>query len=88
MIPLLAAALFLVGLGKKVHLSDTEIVCWLCYLLGTEFFIEESAIHMLIALFLFAPIMARVKNPPYAKPIFRSVALFPLAVHFYLNLGG
>ncbi len=78
MIPLLAAALFLTALGKKLHLTNIELVCWLFYLVCLELLIEKSAIYLLIALFIIAPFTVRLRNSPYAQPLFRLVASIPI----------
>lgn len=78
MIPLLTAALFLTALGKKLHLTNVEVVCWLFYLVCLELLIEKSAMHLLIALFIIAPFAVRLRHSSYARPLFRLAVCTPI----------
>ncbi|MFB9214333.1 hypothetical protein [Vibrio sinaloensis] len=88
MIPLLAAAVFITALALKLRFTHRELLCWLLGLLIIELALPGSVVWLLIAAFISAPFLTRMKNKLHSHAALRTCLASALLITGYLNLGG
>lgn len=88
MIPLLAAAVFITALALKLRFTQRELLGWILGLAVLEFALPESALWVLVAAFISAPFLTRMRNQWVSHAALRACLASAVFITGYLNLGG
>ncbi|MDN3611493.1 hypothetical protein ACODM8_04650 [Vibrio ostreicida] len=77
MMALLAAALFMVGLGVKIGVSYLNIGLWIMIMLLVSGFLANIGLHVVVSLFVLSPFLIKMNKAPLAGQLYGLCVIVP-----------
>jgi hypothetical protein len=84
----LVSVIFVIALGMRIHLERMEIALYVLLIILFAVFVSNSALKLLLLMFLSAPVVVHIKPVNRAHILFRFTMCASFLVLLYLNLGG